>query len=170
ARERAAALPPRHGDMTSERPAVIQCPTCKQMLEPGIRFCPHDGTPLTETSGVSTVRTPTGQQPGRPPSREIELPAVVGGRYRLTEVRGGGGMAKVYRAVDTTLEREVAVKLINPELRAEPEFDARFQREARIASQLADPHIVVVHDFGIDPAHGPFLVMEFLQGQSLRER
>jgi serine/threonine protein kinase len=69
-----------------------------------------------------------------------------------------------------TLEREVAVKLINPELRSEPEFDARFQREARIASQLADPHIVVVHDFGIDAAHGPFLVMELLQGQSLHER
>src|SRR5207245_54583 len=53
---------------------------------------------------------------------------------------------------------------------AEPEFDARFQREARIASQLADPHIVVVHDFGIDPTHGPYLVMEYLRGQSLRER
>src|SRR5947209_13143186 len=100
----------------------------------------------------------------------LELPALVGNRYRLVELRGGGGMAKVYRAVDVTLEREVAVKLINPELRSEPEFDARFQREARIASQLADPHIVVVHDFGIDAQHGPFLVMEFLQGQSLRER
>jgi serine/threonine protein kinase len=55
-------------------------------------------------------------------------------------------------------------------LRAEPEFDARFQREARIASQLHDPHIVVVHDFGIDSMLGPFLVMEYLQGQSLRER
>src|SRR5262249_2580069 len=43
-------------------------------------------------------------------------------------------------------------------------------REAKIASQLADPHIVVVHDFGFDPTHGPFLVMEYLQGQSLRER
>jgi serine/threonine-protein kinase len=79
-------------------------------------------------------------------------------------------MARVYRGVDTTLERDVAVKLINPELRAEPEFDARFQREARIASQLSDPHIVVVHDFGIDPAHGPFLVMELLKGQTVRER
>src|SRR5262249_5453139 len=47
---------------------------------------------------------------------------------------------------------------------------ARFQREARIASQLSDPHIVVVHDFGLDPTHGPFLVMEYLTGQSLRER
>ena len=52
----------------------------------------------------------------------------------------------------------------------EAEFDTRFQGEARIASQLSDPHIVVVHDFGIDPEHGPYLVMEFLQGQSLRER
>src|SRR6202011_1886530 len=94
----------------------------------------------------------------------------VGNRYRLQEARGGGGMAKVYRAFDLTLERDVAVKIINPELRSDPEFDARFQREARIASQLADPHIVVVHDFGIDGDCGPFLVMEFLQGQTLRER
>jgi serine/threonine-protein kinase len=145
----------------------MKCPTCKQELDDGVRFCPHDGTPLTETSALKTVTTPTGQ---RPVVRELELPVVVGGRYRLVEVRGGGGMAKVYRGVDITLEREVAVKLINQDLRNETEFDARFQREARIASQLADPHIVVVHDFGIDPTHGPFLVMEFLQGQSLRER
>jgi tRNA A-37 threonylcarbamoyl transferase component Bud32 len=146
---------------------MIQCPTCKQMLENGVRFCPHDGTPLTETASVTGVKTPTGTQPK---SKELELPLVIGERYRLVEARGGGGMAKVYRAVDLTLEREVAVKLINPELRTEPEFDARFQREARIASQLSDPHIVVVHDFGIDATHGPFLVMEYLQGQSLRER
>ncbi len=146
---------------------MIQCPTCKQMLETGVRFCPHDGTPLTETSAQATVPTPSG---GRPKSAEIELPVVVGGRYRLEEKRGGGGMAKVYRAVDVTLERDVAVKLINQELRQEEEFDARFQREARIASQLADPHIVVVHDYGIDPNYGPFLVMEYLIGETLRER
>jgi serine/threonine protein kinase len=106
----------------------------------------------------------------RPRSREIDLPAMVGGRYRLDKYCGGGGMAKVYHAVDVTLERDVAVKLINPELRSDPEFDARFQREAKVASQLSDPHIVVVHDYGLDPEQGPFLVMEFLQGQSLRER
>jgi serine/threonine protein kinase len=146
-----------------------QCPTCKQVLDAAVRFCPHDGTPLTET-GSNTVRTPMGDFEIRPRSREIQLPTVVGGRYRLEEYRGGGGMAKVYRAVDVTLEREVAVKLINPELRTDPEFDARFQREARIASQLSDPHIVIVHDYGIDAEHGPYLVMEYLQGQSLRER
>ncbi len=145
-----------------------RCPTCQAELDDAVRFCPHDGTPLTETGQAVGAHTPAGH--GRPRSKELQLPVVVGGRYRLTELRGGGGMAKVYKATDVTLEREVAVKLINPELRAEPEFDARFQREARIASQLHDPHIVVVHDFGLDPALGPFLVMEYLQGQSLRER
>jgi len=138
------------------------------VLEPGVRFCPNDGTPLTETAAATgNFRTPAGTGPQ---SQQLQLPVVVGGRYRLLEVRGGGGMAKVYKAIDTTLEREVAVKLINPELRNETEFDSRFQREARISSQLADPHIVVVHDFGLDPLLGPYLVMEFLQGQSLRER
>ncbi len=147
---------------------MIQCPTCKQMLPPGVRFCPHDGTPLTETTAPAALNVPT--PAGKAETREIELPAMVGGRYRLEELRGGGGMAKVYRAIDTTLERTVAVKLINPDLRNEPEFDTRFQREARIVSQLSDPHVVSVHDFGLDPVYGPFLVMEFLQGMSLRER
>jgi eukaryotic-like serine/threonine-protein kinase len=147
---------------------VHQCPTCGKQLEDAVRFCPNDGTPLTETAaagaGTRTPPAPAGSKAA------LKLPVVVGGRYRLEEVRGGGGMAKVYRGTDLTLEREVAVKLINPELRSEPEFDARFQREARIASQLADPHIVVVHDFGLDAELGPYLVMEYLHGQSLRER
>src|SRR5262245_59011382 len=107
--------------MTSDtRSAVIQCPTCKTMLEDSVRFCPNDGTPLVETTRPAL--TPPG---GRPPTREILLPTIVGGRYRLLEMRGGGGMAKVYRATDLTLERDVAVKLISPDLRADPEFDQR---------------------------------------------
>jgi tRNA A-37 threonylcarbamoyl transferase component Bud32 len=146
---------------------VHQCPTCGKQLHAGVRFCPDDGTPLAETAAVAAARTPT----GHPTQRiELQLPVVVGGRYQLVEALGGGGMAKVYKAVDQTLGREVAVKVIHFELRRDPEFDARFQREARIASQLADPHIVVVHDFGLDPELGPFLVMELLQGMSLRQR
>jgi hypothetical protein len=137
------------------------------VLEPGVRFCPNDGTPLTDTAAARGSPTPTGT---RPRSAELQLPTFVGGRYKLIELRGGGGMAKVYKAEDQTLQRIVAVKLINPELRSEAEFDARFQREARVASQLQDPHIVAVHDFGFDATLGPFLVMEYLEGQSLRER
>ena len=145
---------------------MIQCPTCKQLLESGVRFCPHDGTPLSETAATQNVKTPT----ARPGAPDIPLPVVVGGRYRLEEVRGGGGMAKVYRATDLTLERQVAVKLMNPELRSEAGFDERFKREAKLVGQLADPHIVIVHDSGLDSTYGPFLVMEYLQGSSLRER
>jgi serine/threonine-protein kinase len=100
----------------------------------------------------------------------LELPWVIDDRYRLEEVRGGGGMAKVYKAVDLRLGRDVAVKLMDPRLRTNPQFDARFRREAQLVSQLLHPHIVVVHDFGIDPHLGPFLVMEYLTGQTLRER
>jgi hypothetical protein len=146
---------------------VLECPTCGKQLEQTVRFCPHDGTPLTDTAAASGSRTPT-SRPQR--AAELVLPITLGQRYRLEELRGDGGMARVYRAVDLTLERDVAVKLIDPNLREDPEFDGRFQREARIASQLADPHIVVVHDFGLDVKHGPFLVMEYLRGESLRER
>lgn len=146
---------------------MIQCPTCKQMLESSTRFCPHDGTPLQETAAERTTPTPA---TARVESKELDLPVLVGERYLLNEKRGGGGMAKVYRSQDQTLDRTVAVKLINPDLRAEPEFDARFEREARIVGKLSDPHIVAVHDFGLDPDHGPYLVMEYLEGQSLRER
>lgn len=144
-----------------------QCPTCGKWLEESARYCPHDGTPLAETAAQTTKTYPgkTKQQ-----DQGIQLPVLLGDRYELVEYRGGGGMAKVYRALDRNLEREVAVKLINPAYSADPEFEARFQRESRIVSQLSDPHIVVVHDFGIATEHGPFLVMEFLRGQTLRER
>src|SRR5262245_37040791 len=114
----------RGGDRQAHRPRpwasvggtpVHQCPTCGKQLDESIRFCPDDGTPLTDTA--ASARTPTGGK--RPASRQLPLPTVVGQRYKLTEFRGGGGMATVYRATDMTLEREVAVKLINPDLRSE---------------------------------------------------
>jgi serine/threonine-protein kinase len=157
---------PQETDATEEWKMGQQCPTCGKSFEENVRFCPNDGTPLAETS-ADTTRTFPGRSGGRP---ELKLPLLLGNRYELIEYRGGGGMAKVYKAIDRNLDRDVAVKLINPSCRSDPEFDARFQREARIVSQLSDPHIVVVHDFGIDAEQGPFLVMEYLKGQTLRER
>src|ERR1700683_2041912 len=91
------------------------------------------------------------------------------GPYEIQSPLGAGGMGEVYRARDTRLERTVAIKVLNAQLVASTELRARFEREARVISQLQHPHICVLHDVGNE---GPidYLVMEFLQGESLAER
>lgn len=91
------------------------------------------------------------------------------GPYEILAPLGAGGMGEVYRARDTRLERTVAIKVLNSNLVASPELRARFEREARIISQLQHPHICVLHDVGREDGT-EFLVMEFLEGESLAER
>ncbi|HEX8939600.1 MAG TPA: protein kinase, partial [Candidatus Limnocylindrales bacterium] len=95
-----------------------------------------------------------------------EIGRVIGGRYRLVELLGEGGMATIYRAHDAQLERDVAVKLLRPEYGRDPDFVARFRAEAQNAASLSHPGIVSVFDFGTDPA-GPFIVMEYVEGEDL---
>jgi eukaryotic-like serine/threonine-protein kinase len=91
------------------------------------------------------------------------------GPYEIESPLGAGGMGEVYRARDTRLDRTVAIKVLNAQLVASAELRARFEREAKVISQLQHPHICVLHDVGNE---GPidYLVMEFLQGESLAER
>src|ERR1700758_3630317 len=71
------------------------------------------------------------------------------GRYRLIELLGRGGMGEVWRAHDTaTNNRAVAIKLLPPQLAADPAFVARFRREADAAAQLNNPHIIPIHNYG----------------------
>lgn len=93
---------------------------------------------------------------------------VLGGRYALHEVLGTGGMATVWRATDEVLGRDVAVKVLNSEFEADASFVARFRREARNVAALRNSRIVTVFDWGIDDST-PFLVMELLVGQTLRQ-
>lgn len=89
-------------------------------------------------------------------------------RYELGAVIGQGGMAEVRSAVDTRLERPVAIKLMRPELATQPTIRARFESEARMAVRLSHPNVVVVFDSG--EADGiPFIVMERLSGESLQD-
>src|SRR5579864_7275529 len=93
------------------------------------------------------------------------------GPYEIQSPLGEGGMGEVYRARDTRLDRTIAVKVLNSQLVATPELRARFEREAKAISQLQHPHICVLHDIGHDSASSTdFLVMEYLEGQSLAER
>ena len=91
---------------------------------------------------------------------------VLGGRYRLVELLGQGGMATIYRATDAQLGREVAVKVLHPEYGRDPDFVARFKQEAQAAASLSHPNIVGVYDFGTD-AVGPYIVMELVDGEDV---
>ena len=100
----------------------------------------------------------------------------LGGRYRLDAQIGAGGMSTVYRAFDTVLERQVAVKLMHRDIAHNPDQLERFRREARAVAQLNHPHIVQVIDAGeeSDAAHPgfstPYIVFEYVEGETLKER
>jgi len=92
------------------------------------------------------------------------------GRYRLEDLIAAGGMGEVWRAVDTVLERPVAVKMLYPKGARQAETVARFRREARLAGSVTHPAIASVYDFGeAGQGHPPYLVMELVDGPSLAD-
>ncbi|MGI8677471.1 MAG: Stk1 family PASTA domain-containing Ser/Thr kinase [Jatrophihabitans sp.] len=100
-------------------------------------------------------------------------PRLVGARYELGELIGYGGMAEVHRGRDTRLNRDVAIKVLRPDLARDPSFLNRFRREAHSAAGLNHPSIVAVYDTGEDVQPDgsvvPFIVMEFVEGRTLRD-
>jgi len=99
---------------------------------------------------------------------EAVLRQGVGGRYELHEPLGRGGMAVVYRGIDTVLGRPVAVKVLADSLARDPSFVERFRREARAAAGLTHPGVVTVYDHGSEgDIH--YIVMELIEGPTLSE-
>jgi tetratricopeptide (TPR) repeat protein len=92
------------------------------------------------------------------------------GPYEIVSAVGAGGMGEVYRARDTRLEREVAVKVLSRDLTSSEIARERFQREARTIAALHHPHICAIYDVGETPEQQAFIVMEFLQGETLEAR
>jgi eukaryotic-like serine/threonine-protein kinase len=90
-------------------------------------------------------------------------------RYRLEEKIGSGGMSSVYRAFDPMLERWVAIKLMHRDISNDPDQLERFRREARAVAQLNHPHVVTVIDAGEDDG-APYIVFEYVEGETLKER
>jgi serine/threonine protein kinase len=113
------------------------------------------GTPLQHISAITS-----------PP---MDLVGRDIGTYRVRSLLGSGGMGQVYLAHDSKLDRPVALKLLAPELASDPDRLRRFLQEARAASSLNHPHILVIHDFG-ELDRRPFIVAEFVEGETLRER
>jgi Tol biopolymer transport system component len=89
--------------------------------------------------------------------------------YRISAALGAGGMGEVYRATDTKLGREVAIKVLPPEVAQDPERLARFEREAKLLAALNHPNIAAI--YGLEEADGkPFLALELVEGEDLKER
>ena len=130
-----------------EPPGLEECLECGVCFDAGVRICQYDSHPLV-------VRG---------------LPRTLAGRYRLDQRIASGGMGTVYEALDTALERRVAVKVVREELVATASAADRFFDEARLAARLMHPHVVTVHDFGSIDGRQPFLVMERLVGRTLRQ-
>jgi tRNA A-37 threonylcarbamoyl transferase component Bud32 len=124
-----------------------ECPRCGACYDGGAGQCSTEGARLVP----------------------VVLPRLLDGRYRLERRLGRGGMGTVYLASDNALERRVAVKVIREDLVGNAEAAERFRREARAAASFAHPNVVTVHDFGIAAGARAFLVMELLEGGSLRE-
>src|SRR5947209_3637875 len=97
------------------------------------------------------------------------LGTTLNGRYRLEARIGAGGMSTVYRARDETLQRQVAVKLMNREVATDSDQLERFRREARAVAQLSHPHVVGVIDAGEDEGR-PYIVFEYIEGKTLKQR
>src|SRR5512137_1293470 len=122
---------------------VARCPSCGSFY-PDEGPCPREGTVLEPSDGVVD-------------------------RYRIVSRLGQGSMGVVYRAQHTMIARAVAIKLLYRELARDPRTVNRFFREARAATAVESPHIVEVSDFGLTNDGDAFLVMELLEGTSLRD-
>jgi len=125
-------------------------------------LCPvsYTATPLTCVPPPSTMPTLF------PPV--VTISSILG-HYRVEEKIGSGGMGEVYRASDDRLGREVALKILKPELAKDPDRLRRFEQEARAAAALSHPNIVAIYDIGLHDG-APYIVSELLEGETLRHR
>lgn len=128
---------------------IKKCSSCGKTYPSNLSFCLNDGSPLVPVDSM--------------------IGTVLDGRYRLDSLIGVGGMGDVYRATHIHIDTEFAVKLLKPEFVADQTAIKRFQLEAKAAGRIQHPNAVRVTDFGVTPEKIVYLVMELVQGQSLRD-
>ena len=133
------------------------CPQCAREYLEGEAFCPFDGARLREGARAMATVPPT----------DPYLGMTLDGRYRIDRVLGRGGMGTVYAAKLVALDKPVALKLLRPVQDDDGQAVGRFEREARAASRLGNPHIVDIFDFGRAQNGLSYLAMELLDGEDL---
>lgn len=130
--------------------AMKSCPKCRVIYPDNYANCPQDATPLMEAEGWSEG-------------------SVVRGKYRILSKIGQGGMGTVYKALHVKLDQLRALKMMSRELAVDSEFGKRFEQEARLLSRLRHANVVRVDDIEASEDGRPYIVMEFVEGRSLRQ-
>src|SRR2546423_3726965 len=136
---------------------MLQCPRCGRQFSNEVMVCPNDHTPLQADATLADV--PLDPLLGR----------VFDGKYRLDERLGGGGMGTVYRATHLLIDRPVALKVLSQRFVGDQTAQQRFRREARAAGRMQHPNAVTVTDFGATDDGYLYIVMELLEGRTLRD-
>src|SRR4051812_19643100 len=137
---------------------MLNCPKCGRVYKSNVVRCPEDGSMLHADSTLA-VESSDGLLCGQ----------VLNDKYRLESIIGEGGMGTVYRATHLLIDRPVAIKVLHPRFVGDEAAKTRFQREARAAGRLQHSNAVTVTDLGTTPEGMVFIVMELLEGRSLRE-
>jgi len=149
----------------------VTCSRCGNENGNDARFCNHCGSTLTGpqdgAQSQSAAIDETLRYQSRPP--DPMLGRSIDGRYRIDSLIGAGGMGTVYRATRLLIGDEVAIKILHQD-HADANSSERFRREAQAAARLKHPNAVSIYDFGVSTDGLQYLVMEFVEGQSLRER
>ena len=136
---------------------MLQCPRCGRQFSDDVFVCSSDHTPLQADATIADV--PLDPLLGR----------VFDGKYRLDERLGGGGMGTVYRATHLLIDRPVALKVLSQRFLGDQTAQQRFRREARAAGRMQHPNAVTVTDFGATDDGYLYIVMELLEGRTLRD-
>ena len=133
------------------------CPRCYRTYDDVSPRCPADGAALLDVSPLEILRSRPTEQRG----------AIIGDRYAIQGFVGSGGMARVYLAEDTATQTAVALKILDVERAADAFAVQRFLREVEIAARIRHPNVVQILDAGERADGVPFIVLEFLFGESL---
>ena len=136
---------------------MLKCPRCSKQYPDDVHVCPLDLTPLHADETVADLII------------DPLLRRVFEGKYRLDERLGGGGMGTVYRATHLLIDRPVAIKVLSQRFVGDSTAKQRFRREARAAGRMHHPNAVSVTDFGATADGYLYIVMELLEGRTLRE-
>lgn len=146
----------------------MRCPLCRSDNTLDASVCGACGAKLDSAPAFPAESDPSLTRTIVPPAPGLASGKIVSGKYRILDEAGRGGMGEVYRAEDTQLHRTVAVKFLSPRLLGDSDSQARFLREARMASALDHPHISVIHEIGEDDGR-PYIAMEYIRGNSIKD-